>query len=413
MAADRRAPLVAEVRIRDFRTMRELTLGLEPVNALVGEAMAGKSNLLAALRAALGSSGKDPGPGDVRHGARELSIAARLTTGAWVTVAGRPPALARERAGAGPPVLFLPAGDRGGGVVDGPLDPRLERFGARLAAALGGPDGAAPAVPALCAVEAFEACCERRVTGALVLIEEPELYLRPQAQRFFARILRRLAAGGNQVVFSTQSPAFLNLARMEELVFVQRRDHAGTQALRPPPLTPDEDFRVLSEFDAERAELLFARAALLVEGATEKLAMPFVFAALGEDADREGISIVECGGKANLVLFARVCRNAGVPFAVLLDRDARPGHRPSAGNRALHDRIATIAGRAPMIELAPDFEAVARLRGSGHKPERAWRAFASLPADRMPGELVRAARATLALARAGQAPHGGRPGLSR
>jgi hypothetical protein len=400
MPGDHRSALVREVRVRDFRTMRDLTLELGPVNALVGEAKAGKSNLLAALRGAVDPPGSDLRPDDVRHGERALSVRARLASGAWAEVSGRPPALRRDGSGTLPPVLFLPAAERDGRVVAGRLPPALGRFARRLAAALSARDGASPAVPALCAVEAFEACCERRLTGALVLIEEPELYLRPQAQRFFSRVLRRLAAGGNQVVFSTQSPAFLNISRMEELVFVERRTEAGTLALRPPPLTPDEDFRILSEFDAERAELFLARAALLVEGATEKLALPFVFAALGEDADREGISIVECGGKANLVLFARVCRNAGVPFVVLLDRDARPGARPSASNRALHDRIAAIAGPGQIIELAPDFEAVARLRGgSGHKPERAWRAFAALRADRMPGELVGAARAALALAR--------------
>jgi hypothetical protein len=110
-------------------------------------------------------------------------------------------------------------------------------------------------------------------------VEEPELYLRPQTQRWCSRLLRRLAAG-NQVVYATHSPAFLKVARMDELVFVERRRGSGTKALRPPPLTPDEDFRVLSEFDAERAELFLARAALLVEGSTEKLALPFVFAAL-------------------------------------------------------------------------------------------------------------------------------------
>ena len=117
---------------------------------------------------------------------------------------------------------------------------------------------------------------------------------------------------------------------------------------------------------------------MLVEGQTEKLALPFVFDALGRDADLAGISIVECGGKSNIALFARVCRAAGVPFIAIHDRDARPGKTPSAGNRAVAETIRRLAGADRTIELAPDFEAVAGIRGRGHgKPERAWRRFAS------------------------------------
>jgi predicted ATP-dependent endonuclease of OLD family len=80
---------------------------------------------------------------------------------------------------------------------------------------------------------------------------------------------------------------------------------------------------VLTEFDAVRSELFLARAAVLVEGQTEKLVLPFVFGAVGYDADREAVSIVECGGKPNVLPFApiaeaaRACRRTR--------RRARPG----------------------------------------------------------------------------------------
>jgi hypothetical protein len=60
----------------------------------------------------------------------------------------------------------------------------------------------------------------------------------------------------------------------------------------------------MTEFDPARSELFLANAVVLVEGLTEKLVLPFVFAALGHDVDGEAISIIECGGKPN-ILFAR------------------------------------------------------------------------------------------------------------
>ncbi|HEU4976160.1 MAG TPA: TOPRIM nucleotidyl transferase/hydrolase domain-containing protein [Baekduia sp.] len=404
-----RAALVAELHVRGFRTMRELRLDPGPICALVGAARSGKSNLLAAVHAVLDPVAAGVGAGDVRHGEHDLEVRARLADGTWVAVAGRPPTLHRERPRAVPPVLFLAAADRATTVVapraaeDG-VPAGVRRFADHVREALERRErDGRPSSPALCAVEALERAVAERLSGVVLLVEEPELYLRPQAQRWLSRLLRRLADLGNQVIYATQSPAFLNVARMEELVFVERRLETGTAALRPPAPTPDEDFRVLSEFDAERAELFLARAVLLVEGQTEKLALPFVFAALGRDADREGISIVECGGKANVVLFAEVCRAAGVPFVVLYDRDAEPGRRAPAFMRQLNARLQELAGAHHAVELAPDFERVSHLPRGSHKPERAWRSFAALPADRMPGELVRAVRLTLELARRGRA----------
>lgn len=54
------------------------------------------------------------------------------------------------------------------------------------------------------------------------MIEEPELYLRPQVQRYLFRLLRTLAQGGNQVFYSTHSANLLNVARLDEIVFIER-----------------------------------------------------------------------------------------------------------------------------------------------------------------------------------------------
>jgi hypothetical protein len=221
-------------------------------------------------------------------------------------------------------------------------------------------------------VSALEQCCEAGVTGVLLLVEEPELFLRPQAQRYLYRVLHRFADTGNQVVYTTHSPAFLNVARLDELAVVTREPIAGTTVHQAAVLPASDGFRAMSEFDAERGELFLADVAVLVEGRTEKLALPHVFRALGVDADREGISIVECGGKANLPVFVRLCQATGIPFLVVHDRDAGPGRDPIPSERRLNELLRSLAGDQHVIQLAPDFEGVAGLARRRHKPEQAW-----------------------------------------
>lgn len=47
---------------------------------------------------------------------------------------------------------------------------------------------------------------EAGITGLIVLMEEPELFLPPQAQRYLYRLLRTVAGQGNQILYSTHSP---------------------------------------------------------------------------------------------------------------------------------------------------------------------------------------------------------------
>ncbi len=398
------------LRVRGFRSALDVSLTPGPLCALIGEANAGKSNLLLAIHALLDPSAATRlTPADVAPASDgQIAIAGTLAGSGELTLTARPPAAPLHGGPSPPAVAFLPGELRTGAVLapdGGDQDhssPALTNFRRLLAEQLdsGVADGSATG-PAVSFVDALEACARTDIRDLVLLIEEPELYLRPQAQRYLYRLLRQFADAGNQVIYSTHSPSFLNVARLEELALVQRHPRSGTSVVQPRPITPDDDFRVLTEFDTERSELFLARAALLVEGQTEKLAFPFVFAALGHDLDHEGISIVACGGKSNIPLFARVCEAANVPFIAVHDRDAPPGRRPTYAAKRLNALIAQTAGPQRVVMFEPDFEAAAGLRSHHHKPEQAWRHLRSLRPEQMPAPLLEAVRRVLALARDG------------
>lgn len=394
---------LVRIEVSGFRSAREIAFAPGGVCALVGEASAGKSNILAAIRALLDSGAPPIVQSDFSLGSDErIRIRGVLASGETLGLDAEPPGAARANRQEAPAMLFLPASARASSLLSAsaPRGDRraVELFRCALAEQIGSQHASATA-PALSLVAALERCCAVGVRGVVLLIEEPELFLRPQAQRYLYRLLREFAAGGNQVIYSTHSPAFLNVARLDELVFVERAEETGTRAIQPAAAPANEEVRVRTEFDAERSELFLARAAVLVEGMTEKLVLPFVFQALGHNHDREAISIVECGGKSGIPFFARICAVVGVPFVAVHDRDARRGRKPIAAERALNELIAEIAGRERTFVLEPDFEAVAGLRGHTHKPEQAWRSFATLPATKMPQQLLQAATVALSLAR--------------
>ena len=378
--------LLHEIRVVNFRSARRLVVRPGPICAFIGEPGAGKSNALFALRALLDPD-FDLSSTDVSLGEREVSIEATLADGRTVSLADR---------GGGPPIIHFPAGLRGGGLVAGTADgPAVALIHASLGQAL----EREPA-PRVALVRGLEACAGD-VEGVVFAIEEPELFLAPQGHRYLYRLVHRLAERGNQVFFTTHSPGLLNVAALDEVNLVTRDEVGVTAIERLRPIEVDDTFRALCEFDAERAELFFSRAAILVEGMTEKMALPFVFQALGHDPDREQISIVECGGKANLPLFVEICRRAHVPYVVLHDSDLRRGREPVESEVKLNALIRRRAGARRTIVLEPDFEGVVGFRGRGHKPERARKQLAGAARDELPAPLVRAVELALASARPG------------
>jgi len=368
--------LLSEIRVVSFRGAR-LVLRPGPVCAFIGEPGAGKSNLLFALRALLDPS-FDLSTADLTPGQRAISIEATLADGGTISL--------EDRTGA-PPIVHFPAALRGGDLVSATVDfPAADAVHASIRDAL-----ARSPAPRVALVRGLEACAAE-TTGVVFAIEEPELYLAPHAHRYLRRLIQRLAERGNQVFFTTHAPGLLSVAALDEVNLVTRDALGVTAVERLSSIDADDAFRVLCEFDAERSELFLSRAVILVEGMTEKVTLPFVFRALGHDADREQISIVECGGKANLPLFVEICKRARVPCIVLHDSDMRPGREPLEAEVKLNALIRRKAGARRTVVLEPDFEGVAGFRSRARKPERAFRRLARALPEELPEPLVRAVR---------------------
>jgi len=167
-------------------------------------------------------------------------------------------------------------------------------------------------------LQAFE---ENKKKGAILLIEEPEMFLHPQMQRTLYKTLRKIGET-NQIIYTTHSPQFVTVPEYNDILVI-RKDEEGTHAVPSSlPTNAKRKEKLIKELDPERNEMFFATRLLLVEGDTEKLALPEYAKRLGIDLDRKGSSIVEVGGKRNLPEFADIASSFGIPTGILYDIDS-------------------------------------------------------------------------------------------
>ena len=106
---------IAELRVRGFRSIVDLTYVPGRLSALVGEARAGKSNLLAAANVLLDPSATLSAADHSTLGENLIVIEAALQTGVRLRLEASGSGVSRT--GAPLPVLFLPASERATSLV--------------------------------------------------------------------------------------------------------------------------------------------------------------------------------------------------------------------------------------------------------------------------------------------------------
>jgi putative ATP-dependent endonuclease of OLD family len=159
------------------------------------------------------------------------------------------------------------------------------------------------------------------LAAMLLGIEEPEAHLHPQMQR---KVFRHLLARDRPVIVSTHSPSIASVASVRSIVLLRTEADTSTlSSLADASGFTEQELTDLARYlDVTRAEMLFGRGVVLIEGDTEKFIVPAA-ARLGAppiDLDEYGVSVCSVAG-TDFVPYTKLLHHLGIPYAVVTDGD--------------------------------------------------------------------------------------------
>lgn len=152
----------------------------------------------------------------------------------------------------------------------------------------------------------------------ILLLEEPEAHLHPQAQR---KIYSQMNKLDGQKVISTHSPIIASQANIEEIIHVYKKDdQSKTNNILFQELERDEIRKIKEEVFKTRGDVLFADVLILCEGETEDQVLPQFFKDFfGCDPFELGVNIVSVGGFGKYKPFIRVAKDLDIELFILSD----------------------------------------------------------------------------------------------
>jgi putative ATP-dependent endonuclease of OLD family len=195
------------------------------------------------------------------------------------------------------------------------------------------------------------------VMNGILALEEPELFLHPQARRHLFSELRDIANSGMQVIISTHSDSFIDTEFFDEIGRVVKVDDeenegklytklitcskpdllnhcvsTGVPANKVTLASIQEYYKTTSNIKLN--EGFFARYLILVEGETEELTIPELLESLDIDCNPMGISVIGVNGKNQIPKYWRLYSKFNIPIIVVIDNDNSPNKVSSNTNIA-------------------------------------------------------------------------------
>jgi predicted ATP-dependent endonuclease of OLD family len=195
--------------------------------------------------------------------------------------------------------------------------------------------------------------------SSFFVLEEPELFLHPQAQRAMFDSLANLSGHNIQITLCTHSSALINVDQYKSICIVRKDSEAiGTRICQCTEEiftgSDRDDFQLSSWLNPDRNELFFAKRVLLVEGPTEKAIIPRL--AKNLDVFRYDYTLVDCASKSSIPLYCKLLNLFQIPYTAIYDTDLHNHKDESALTVAKRQTSELLAAINPDFGKSVSFE---------------------------------------------------------
>ncbi len=209
---------------------------------------------------------------------------------------------------------------------------------------------------------------------SIIAIEEPEIYLHPQSCKSLYTLFRELEDKGTQIILTTHHPEFVDLEYFDEICVVRkskdkdglystsvtqvdinsfvekRRRETGIHAITSESIR--QFLRNISNSEANKS--FFSRFIVIVEGNTEKFALPIYAKKLGFDFDKRSVEVVGVNGKNQIDTFISLYEEFDFSYYVIWDGD-KDKQKDVEANRRITRRLKGEEIDWPETEIAEKF----------------------------------------------------------
>lgn len=161
----------------------------------------------------------------------------------------------------------------------------------------------------------------------ILLIDEPELYLHPQAVEILKESLQVLSKANFQVIFSTHSPLFAAKGEVLNTSIVYKTTNGETSVRQKlasaTTLLAAHPHQADMIFSLQNATfLLFSEKVVLVEGKTEGMILPDMYRVVrGTSLGRDKVCMVSAAGSSSIAPLLTVLRSVGFAPKAIVDVD--------------------------------------------------------------------------------------------
>lgn len=198
-----------------------------------------------------------------------------------------------------------------------------------------------------------------QASNTILLIDEPELYLHPQAIEVLRDALKTLSTQGYQVIFSTHSPFMITSKDVGNTLLIRKNDTHGThkrnslRAAIPTVVTTAPSQLELIFSLSHSSNILFSERVILAEGTTENRLLPSIIQKVTtRTIGLHKTALVSMGGSGNTRKAMVVLNTMDIPTKAIVDLDFALKHGERDGFLTAGDAdVAAI--QAHLASIAP------------------------------------------------------------